>query len=49
MVVLAKSTHPERQAENLALFDFVLSAEQMAVLDGLEEGLVTGWDPRGQP
>jgi len=49
MVVLPKTTHPERQAENLALFDLVLSAEQMARLDGLEEGLVTGWDPRGQP
>jgi diketogulonate reductase-like aldo/keto reductase len=49
LVVLPKSTHPERQAENIALFDFALSAEQMAALDALEEGLVTGWDPRGQP
>jgi diketogulonate reductase-like aldo/keto reductase len=46
LVVLPKSTHDERIAENAALFDFVLDAAQMARLDALEEGLVTGWDPR---
>jgi len=49
MVVLPKSTHAERIAENAALFDFVLSADAMAKLDALEEGLVTGWDPRTAP
>ena len=49
MVVLPKSVRPERVVENAALFDFELPAEEMARLDGLEEGLVTGWDPRSQP
>ena len=48
MVVLAKSVHPPRIAENAAIFDFELSAAAMAELDALEEGLVTGWDPRDE-
>jgi diketogulonate reductase-like aldo/keto reductase len=47
-VVLPKSTRPERIAENAALFDFELAAPEMARLDGLEEGLTTGWDPATQ-
>ncbi len=49
MVVLPKSTHEGRITENGALFDFTLDASAMKRLDALEEGLVTGWDPRGQP
>ena len=49
MVVLPKSTHTDRIAENAALFDFEIPPQSMAELDGLEEGLVTGWDPRGAP
>jgi diketogulonate reductase-like aldo/keto reductase len=49
LVVLPKSTRPERIAENAALFDFQLDAAAMARLDELEEGLTTGWDPEGQP
>jgi diketogulonate reductase-like aldo/keto reductase len=48
-VVLPKSVHRARIAENAALFDFTLDAEAMAVLDGLEEGLTCGWDPNGAP
>jgi len=46
-VILPKSVTRERIAENAAL-DFTLTAAQMAKLDGLEEGLSTGWDPEGQ-
>jgi diketogulonate reductase-like aldo/keto reductase len=49
MVVLPKSVQRERIAENAALFDFALPADAMARLDALEEGLVTGWDPREEP
>ncbi|MBI5536497.1 MAG: aldo/keto reductase [Deltaproteobacteria bacterium] len=49
LVVLPKSTRPARIHENAAIFDFELDSASMARLDGLEEGLATGWDPRGQP
>ena len=49
LVVLPKSTNPARIAENAALFDFRLPPETIANLDALEEGLVTGWNPRNQP
>jgi diketogulonate reductase-like aldo/keto reductase len=48
LVVLPKSAHEGRIRENAAIFDFALDAEAMAALDGLEESLVTGWDPRRQ-
>ena len=47
-VVLPKSTNPARIAENARIFDFTLDAAAMRELDGLEEGLVTGWDPATQ-
>jgi diketogulonate reductase-like aldo/keto reductase len=49
VVVLPKSDTPARIVENAGLFDFELDAAAMAQLDGLEEGLVTGWNPAGQP
>jgi diketogulonate reductase-like aldo/keto reductase len=49
LVVLPKSTRAPRIAENAALFDFELGADGMRELDALEEGLVTGWDPREAP
>ncbi len=48
LVVLPKSVHAARIAENAALFDFALDAAQMARLDALEANLATGWDPGDQ-
>jgi len=48
-VVLPKSVRRNRLAENAAIFDFTLDAAAMAQLDGLEEGLATGWNPDGAP
>lgn len=36
-VVLPKSAKPHRIEENAAVFDFELSADQMAALDALDE------------
>ena len=48
-VVIPKSTNPERIRQNIDVFDFSLSHDEMAELDGLDEGLVTGWDPTEAP
>lgn len=42
-VVLPKSTKEGRMRENAAVGWFEISKEDMAVLDGLNEGLVTDW------
>lgn len=49
MVVLPKSTHPERIRENANVFDFVISKQDMEELDSFNENLRTGWDPRDVP
>lgn len=36
--VIPKSTKPGRIAENIDVFDFVLSADELAAMDGLETG-----------
>ena len=48
-VVLPKSVHRERIAENAAVFDFTLDAPAMTQLDGLDEGLTFNWDPGNAP
>ncbi|KAL2611203.1 hypothetical protein R1flu_022895 [Riccia fluitans] len=48
-VVLPKSTTPSRIIENISVFDFEISREDMAKLDSFDEGFVTGWDPTGYP
>jgi diketogulonate reductase-like aldo/keto reductase len=49
LVVLPKSTRPARIRENAAVLDFEIGAEDLRILDGLDEGLTTGWDPTDAP
>jgi diketogulonate reductase-like aldo/keto reductase len=48
-VVIPKSVRPRRIRENIDVFDFSLAAYDLASLDALDEGLVTGWDPTDAP
>ncbi|WP_019119401.1 aldo/keto reductase [Brevibacillus massiliensis] len=45
VVTIPKSSRAERIAENAGIFDFVLSADDMAALDGLNENKRVGQDP----
>lgn len=42
---IPKSANPERQRENLAIFDFELSADEMSAISSLESGRLWGGDP----
>ena len=45
VVTIPKSVHKERIVANSQIFDFKLSAEDMQVLDKLDEGRRVGPDP----
>ena len=49
MVVLPKSSKPERIRENASVFDFTLKKKDMRRLDALDENLHTSWDPTDAP
>ncbi|HEX9049118.1 MAG TPA: aldo/keto reductase [Anaeromyxobacter sp.] len=49
LVVIPKSVRPERIRENADVFGFALDAEDLAALDGLDEGYRTSWDPSDVP
>ena len=44
-VTLPKSSNPDRILSNSQVFDFALDEHDMRKMDGLDEHLVTGWDP----
>lgn len=49
LVTIPKSTKPERIEENLKALTFKIDRSAMKLLDGLHEGLRTGWDPSNEP
>jgi len=47
--IIPKSKEFTRITENLKVFDFVLEAKEMAILDALDDGTRYCWDPTGIP
>lgn len=48
-IVIPKSSNKERIYENINVFDFTISDDDMMLLSELNENLVTGWDPSDMP
>jgi diketogulonate reductase-like aldo/keto reductase len=49
LVVIPKSARRARIEENADVFDFNISPDDLAALDGLDEGFRTCWDPTNVP
>jgi diketogulonate reductase-like aldo/keto reductase len=49
IVVIPKSTHADRIAENAQVFDFELTSDEISALDGLHDGFRSSWDPTAVP
>ncbi|MGE5807541.1 MAG: aldo/keto reductase [Nitrospirota bacterium] len=49
LVVIPKSAHPDRIAENARIFDFELAKEEVSELNGLHDGFRSSWDPTKVP
>jgi len=49
LVVIPKSSRPERILENSEVFDFEINSDDMVKLDSLGESLRTDWDPTDEP
>jgi 2,5-diketo-D-gluconate reductase A len=47
IVAIPKSVNPERMAQNLAVFDFTLTAQEMADIGALDTGTSLFFDHRG--
>ena len=46
ITVIPKSVHPERMAENIAVFDFELTAAEMSAMAELDQGVSQFFDHR---
>lgn len=49
LIVIPKSVRPARIEENARIFDFSLGEAEMQILDQLDEGFRTCWDPTSVP
>ena len=49
VVVIPKSTHAGRIAENAQIFDFELTSEDVSMLDSLHDGFRSSWNPTTVP
>jgi len=47
IVVIPKSSNPERISENAQVFDFTLDPEDMTILDNLDQNYRVSWNPTG--
>lgn len=47
MVVIPKTSNPDRLKTNMEIEDFTLTMEQVAELDLLEDGTHYCWNPEG--